>query len=365
MNDETTIHDTVHAFADGELTPPEADAFRVHLGTCAQCQAELADVLQLQALGGRLAEEQARPAPSSQPSREAPVRAFQPRWSQRRRVLGAVLGGALAAAFGFALLRTPSSEVPGLDGAETLALAPTRSLEARLSYSGASAYRPYGVKRSGGERPAEKVPLKTLAKLEEVGDAHGLATAYLLSGEREQAAAQLRNAPGHPDVDSDRAVLALTKGALEEALALLDGVLEKHPQHPQALWNRGLVLRELGLERAAAQSFARVAALNEPGWSDEARERLRSLEAQVQERQRKSQEGAAAQPSPEVEALLTELAAAKQPSQARGPLLRGLTLARQRYDVALEQRLLRQLAGMTDSPALARAAQQELAAQER
>jgi tetratricopeptide (TPR) repeat protein len=357
----------VHAFADGELTPPEADAFRLHLGTCAECQAELADILQLQGLGGRLAEEErlqaAQAAQASRPAQEPPSRAFQPRWSQRRRVMGAVLGGALAAVFAFAILRTPSTEVPGLDGAEALALAPTRSLEARLSYAGASAYRPYGVQRSGGERPAEKVPLKTLAKLEEAGDVHGLATAYLLGGERDQAAEHLRHAPARPDVDSDRAVVALSKGALEEALTLLDGVLEKQPAHPQALWNRALVLRELGLELAAARGFAQVAELKEPGWSDEARERQRALETQVQERQRKSQ-GAAATPSPEVEALLAELASAKQPAEARGHLLRGLGLARRLPDTTLELRLLRQLAGMTDSPALARAARQELTARE-
>ena len=32
MDDE--IHDLVHAFADGELEPAEAESFREHLGTC-------------------------------------------------------------------------------------------------------------------------------------------------------------------------------------------------------------------------------------------------------------------------------------------------------------------------------------------
>lgn len=288
MSDESTLHDSVHAFADGELEPQEADAFRVHLGTCAQCQLELADILQLQGLGGRLAEEDARAAQAPPPPRAEPPRAFRPAWSTRRRVsLGVVLGGALAAVFAFAVLRTPSG-TEGLD-AKALALAPTRSLEARLSYGGASDWRPYGVKRSGGERPAEKVPLKTLAKLEKAGDVHGLATAWLLNGDREQAADYLRQAPENPALDSDRAVVALSKGQFEEALTLLDGVLARQPSHPQALWNRGLVLRELGLELAAAQSFAKVAALNERGWSDEARERQQALEASVRERMQRSQ----------------------------------------------------------------------------
>lgn len=289
MSDESTLHDSVHAFADGELEPQEADAFRVHLGTCARCQLELEDILQLQGLGGQLAEEEARTAQAVKapaPPRAEPPRAFRPAWSTRRRAaLGAVLGSALAATFAFAVLRSPST--PELD-AEALALAPTRSLEARLTYGGASDWRPYGVKRSGGERPAEKVPFQTLAKLEKAGDTRGLATAWLLNGDREAAADYLRQAPESASVDSDRAVVALSKGRYEEALTLLDGVLARQPSHPQALWNRGLALRELGLELTAAQSFAKVAALNEPGWSNEARERQQALEAQVRERMQRA-----------------------------------------------------------------------------
>lgn len=294
------IHDLVHAFADGELEPAEAEAFREHLGTCEQCQAELDDILQLQALSGRLAQSEAKQAPAPEPvappvelprpveaarrpEDEASSRAFRPSWSRRRRVgLSVVLGGALAAAFALAVLRTP-----GLDGGntpETLALAPTRSTEARLSYGGASGWRPYGVKRSGNERPVERVPLETQAKLEKKGDLHGLATTFLLQGEKDQAAEYLGKLSSSPDVDSDRAVVALSQGALEEALTLLEGVLEKAPNHAPALWNRGLVLRELGLDLLAAESFGKVAALNEPGWSDEARERKAQLERQGQER---------------------------------------------------------------------------------
>lgn len=278
MGDE--IHDLVHAFADGELEPAEAESFREHLGTCEQCQAELDDILQLQALSGRLASMDAKPAPA--PVEAAPSRAFRPAWSRRRRAgLSVLVGGALAAAFAFAVLRTPG---PGGDVPEALALAPTRSMEARLSYGGASGWRPYGVKRSGNERALEMVPLETQAKLEKAGDLHGLAATFMLRGEKDQAAEYLSKLPASPDVDSDRAVVALSKGALEEALVLLEGVLEKAPNHAPALWNRGLVLRELGLDLLAAESFAKVAALNEPGWSKEAREYKALLERQGQER---------------------------------------------------------------------------------
>src|SRR5207253_10324282 len=133
---------------------------------------------------------------------------------------------------------------------------------------GAREYRPYDVPRGGA--PAGQVPLGTLAKLEEKGDLQGLATGQLLRGEREQAARTLARAPRSPDVDSDRAAAALQSGAADEALILLDPVLSVNPSHPQALWNRALALRELGLPLAAAEAFTAAAALKEPGWSGEA-----------------------------------------------------------------------------------------------
>lgn len=270
------IHDQVHAFADGELSPEEADAFRVHLGTCAQCQADLDDILQLQSLGGRLADAEAKQA-AAPPRRDAtPGRAFRPAWSRRRALAAVALTGSLAAVFALVVLRTPDSTDVTVAGTQ-VAMAPTRSLEARLSWGDASKHRPYGVLRSGDERPKEMVPLQTLAKLESAGDVHGLATGHLLRGEREQAAEYLQRAPSSPDVDSDRAVVALAKGELEEALILLDGVLEKHPEHPQALWNRALVLRELGLDALAAEAFDAVASLREEGWAEEAKERAAAL----------------------------------------------------------------------------------------
>ncbi|WP_163997812.1 CHAT domain-containing protein [Pyxidicoccus caerfyrddinensis] len=276
------IHDQVHAFADGELSPEEADVFRAHLGTCAQCQEDLNDILQLQALGGRLGEMDAQPVQPVHPHRDAaPSRAFRPAWSRRgNRVAALALAGSLAAVLAVVVLRSP--DVVPQTAHDAMALAPTRSMEARLSWSGASAHRPYGVLRSGDERPRELVPLQQLAKLEEAGDLHGLATGHLLRGERDQAAEYLQRAPASPDVDSDKAVVALSKGELEEALILLDGVLEKHPQHPEALWNRALVLRELGLDALAADAFDAVAGLREPGWAEEAKERAAALRRRLE-----------------------------------------------------------------------------------
>jgi cellulose synthase operon protein C len=272
------IHDQVHAFADGELEPAQAEAFRQHLGACEPCQAELGDILQLQALGERLGAQLAA-VPAVAPG----GRAFRPAWSRRRALLAVGLGGALAAALALVVVRSPGLR----EDPVALALAPTRSLEARLSWEGASGWRPYGVQRSGEERPREQLTLKALAALEEARDWHGLAVAQLLAGEPGRAVEAMRQAGRSPGEDNDRAALALSRGALEEALVLLEAVLEREPRHPAALWNRGLVLRELGLDLLSAESFRQVAALGEPGWSEEARQRAEAVERSTQQRQQR------------------------------------------------------------------------------
>src|SRR4051812_22932835 len=89
--------ENLHAFADGELAPAEADAFREHLAGCETCQRELLDVLQLQALPSLLEEAKASPAPS--PAAAPREQRFRPQWSRRatRVVVGALsLAAALA-----------------------------------------------------------------------------------------------------------------------------------------------------------------------------------------------------------------------------------------------------------------------------
>lgn len=201
-----------------------------------------------------------------------------------KNVLVAAVGGSLACVLAFTLLRPPVPGMPGMNSGEALVLAPTRAMEARLSYAGAAGYRPYEVSRSGEEKARESVPLKTLSRMEEAGDLHGLAAVFLLRGELGQAEQHLGRAPSTPDTDNDRAVLALSKGALEDALVLIERVLDARPRHPAALWNRGLVLHTLGLDLLAAESFREVASLGEPGWSEEARERAAAVERLTRER---------------------------------------------------------------------------------
>lgn len=219
--------------------------------------------------------------------RRAPVRhtpppgaAVRPISSARRWALRAAgAAGALAAAAGVLLVVRPGAEAP-------LDAAPSRGLEVRLTHPGARAHKPYDVPRAGGPQAGERVPLDVLAKLEKRGDARGVATAWLLRGEKEQAALALARAPEGSDTSSDRAALALVRGKVDEALDLLDAALDAAPGHPQALWNRGLALRELGMPLAAAEAFETVEKLAEPGWAAEAGQRAAALRRDAAEPQR-------------------------------------------------------------------------------
>jgi hypothetical protein len=159
---------------------------------------------------------------------------------------------------------------------------PLRPIEPRLSLSQADVHRPYAAAQ--GPVRATPVPLRELARLEALGDRTGIAASYLVHGDPQQALAHLQHAPASPGRESDRAAAAFLLGRHDDALTLLDGALDASPRHPQALWNRALVLRELGLTLLAAAAFEDVAELGEPGWSAEALEHARALRDAERER---------------------------------------------------------------------------------
>ena len=253
--------DRLGAFVDDELTPAEQDVFREHLLTCDDCQRGLAELMQLRAaeevLGGR-----AVPLPSS-----APKVVSLSAWRRRRVQLTVVAALSAAAVLAFVLRPEP----PVL-----LADASSRTLEPRLPWGPADGYRPYQVSRAAGPR-GEQVSFEAMARLQKRRDTLGLVSGHLLLGDRPQAEALLGAAPRTAELDVARAVLALEAGLPDQALELLDGVLEATPKQPQALWNRALAERDLGLPLAAAADFAAVAALGEPGWSGEASRRAGEL----------------------------------------------------------------------------------------
>ncbi len=267
----------VGAFVDGQLSAEEAAAFREHLRTCEACTAEvrelmvLATVEQAHVRGKR----PAAAAPEQPASASAQVISLAAR--RRRRILFSTIGAGLAAAAAIALYfkRDP--------GPELLAMAAERPIELRIAYGPADRWRPYGTTRAAGGA-GEPVALERMAALERRGDLHGVGAGYLLSGDPRRAAERLKKAARSPDVDADRALAALLEGKREAALAQLDAVLGAAPRHPQATWNRAIVLRDLGLPLAAAEQLDAVAALGEAGWSDEARTRAAGLRAAEQQR---------------------------------------------------------------------------------
>lgn len=185
------------------------------------------------------------------------------------------------------LARSPSRE--GGEGVTPRFWAERRAaarIEARLTHPEADRPRPR-TSSGGCPVPPEPIPLRDLARLEEAGDWGGIAAAYALQGEWNQAASFLERMPAAPDRDSDLAAVHLARGAHEQALRLLDGVLASRPKHAQALWNRALVLQEMGLTMKASETYEQVATLNEPGWGREAHARALTLREETLERARR------------------------------------------------------------------------------
>jgi hypothetical protein len=297
-------HDQLSRYIDGELDDIDAEAFARHAAACAACGEALHDALQLTALeaavrcaapagrdpGSPAIARVVRVAVSDAPAAGSPpdvVPLGKPPARGRSRRSSYVAGAAAASlallASVWLIRRPPDVPVsPALD----LATAPVRAIEGRISYAAADPHRRYAVTRAtGAARPADDVPLDTLARLERRNDLHGVAAAYLLLGDRSRASVYLDRAAATADVTADRALVQLLAGHPAEALITLHGVLTTDPRHPQALWNRALALRDLGLTASAAEAFDAVAALGEPGWAAEAAGRARELSRELRERE--------------------------------------------------------------------------------
>jgi tetratricopeptide (TPR) repeat protein len=261
----TSHCDKVQLFVDGELPPDQAEAFRLHLPDCAKCEQEVAELMQLNFLAESSMLESA--------SRE-PVQARRP--APRARWRWPAMGAAASLAATLAVLVVRISVAPQKD--VWLVEREYRLLEARVSHPIADQHRNRPV-MMGDKEAGTKLSHEDMAKLEE-SDPHGLVAAYLVradAGLAKWALAALNGMEPSPDLDSDRAVALLIRREYEKALRLLDAVLAQDPAHPQALWNRGLVLRDLNLPLLAAEDFSKVHALKEPGWDQEAGERAEAL----------------------------------------------------------------------------------------
>ncbi|OJH38337.1 CHAT domain-containing protein [Cystobacter ferrugineus] len=271
-----SLCENVELFVDGELAPEDAEAFRQHLPGCARCQRGVTDLLQLKLLAHRHPERAGARAPVA--FSRAPRATL---WRRPLVLVPATLAAALLVLVAVRLLlpSTPRQDV-------WLAQRPQRLLEARLGYSSADGHRPLAARMMGGSDNPEELPFEDMAWLKQE-DLHGLAAAYLVRddpGLADRALQTLEPMEHSPELDNDRAVALLLKGEPRDALRLVDGVLEQHPRHAQALWNRGLALRQLDLPLLAARAFTEVAALKEPGWSEEAAQKAEALRRDVFER---------------------------------------------------------------------------------
>ncbi|HZN94430.1 MAG TPA: zf-HC2 domain-containing protein [Myxococcales bacterium] len=264
------VCDQLELYMDGELDEAGEDAFRLHLPDCASCQDRLQGVLHVEAMAAVAYAGHAVPAATAATAAPAPVRRARPRWALRS---GAMLS-ALAVASIAAVVVLRVGTAPAESG--WMAAEATRGLEARLSYAPADRHRPY-VPMRGGEETAHPPPLPAVAALEERGDLEGVAAAYLLGGDPRLADTFLQRLPPSPQREIDRAAVALAMGEPERALQLASSALEALPRSPQGLWNRALALRDLGRAQEAADAFRQIAALGEPGWSDEAAQRADAL----------------------------------------------------------------------------------------
>jgi tetratricopeptide (TPR) repeat protein len=285
----STACEGLYRFLDGELPPEAQDAFRDHLPGCEACALAFQESLQLELLG-----QMALESPGAAPT--AARRQGWGRWEARQ---GWVAMAALAASLMALMLHRPDP------WGEWRASALPRSLEARVAYpEAARGYRGFVPDRGEEGAAAPKAPVMKLgqmARLEAREDFHGVATAHLFNGSPGQARLFLAKLPPSVDRDSDLAVVALQEALgtraevdltlahlkqrhLDQALELLDGVLRQAPDHLPALWNRALVLRELGLPLLAAESFEAVARQAEPGWGTEAAENARTLREETQRR---------------------------------------------------------------------------------
>jgi tetratricopeptide (TPR) repeat protein len=263
----------IERFADGELAPEEAEAFRQHLLDCDRCKAELGNLLQLKMMASRYAERQPA-APIPAPSR----------WSFSRWSVGAAVGAACAALIAVGVFRQSRSS----GGDPWLMSEPERRLEMRLAIAAADQHRPMSARKMG-QAPSQSagLPLDALTELEREGNTAGLAAALLARNDKglvAQAEAYLAPLPSTPQNETLRGVALLIKGAPAEALRHLERALEQAPKFSAALWNKALALRDLDLQGAAALTFREVTALGEPGWAEEARQRAEALSAAEQAR---------------------------------------------------------------------------------
>lgn len=266
----TTLCDKVAAFADGELSADEAQAFGEHLAECARCQAELTGLLQLEELGRGYIE------------RHGPVRIP---WHSVPRYRWAAVAGSLVAGAALLLFFLTRSAAPSAKAEDALWAEGPRALEARIAYAAADVHRPLAQRLMGAneaQRPS-KSRAAEVAMLEQRHDLPQLAALELVMRHTAEAwdALQRMKEEGKwepADVLCNLGVARYVEKKYPEALSFFDEALRQKPEHVQALWNRALVYRQLGLPLSAMRDFRAIERLdNDAGWKREAAEQASYL----------------------------------------------------------------------------------------
>lgn len=280
----------VALFVDGELSPEEAEDFRQHLPDCVTCQREIPALLQFKFLArehvGTPEESKAPPPP---PPPVAPSA-----WWKQPRILAAT-SCSLVVVVLLLLVWMPRGHPPAhspllVEGLE-------RPLEPRLSHPDMVRYRPLASRPMAAHADPSSGPPEygVLNELQQDKDYRGLATAILLRNgptSTKQALSFLSQLRPSPEREADRAAVLLVQGSFEEALDAADEALAQRPRMPQALWNRALALRELQLPWMAAKAFTDIANLKEPGWSEEALQKSRTLRHMMPDRKQRDAQDA-------------------------------------------------------------------------
>src|SRR5215510_6212152 len=278
------------SFADGELDPERAEAFRSHLATCAACRASLLEAIQLDARLSTLTRS-ANLVPES-PTEPAivsplasPAETDKPKPKSNRKYQAAAWGGgalALIAAAAIYLFYSHSGAPPDTGGAppNVFAELKTRPYDVRLAYADAAAHRPPREQMRGSAGPdGESIPYAVLDAFQKRRDGHALAIARVFHGDKPaDIAAQLRALPQTPSIRSDRIaieLLATSNDNVEPILAELEALRTSgDPAVARAArWNYALELSRLDLPLSAAHAFREIAEDGEPGWAGEARGR--------------------------------------------------------------------------------------------
>lgn len=307
-------------FFDRELEPEAEQAYREHLAGCSRCQ----EVLLGRMLEATVVSEDRNSRPSidpipilgvdgaAPPSDRAPEPpagssppSDRPTRLDRRRVL-LVSAAILPAAAAAVLLLWPSGKDQP-PSRVAIRLAPERLVDVRFTAAELDHYRKPLVMRSASAAPdrTEQISLEVLGALNQRDAKNALVGAFALNGDLASAERTARQLPRSAASLTDRAALELLQAeradpprvalglaaepaadrlaspaqvaAAERALSLTSEALRLARSAPQATWNQAIALRRLGLPLAAATRLDGVAALHEPGWSDEAAAEARRL----------------------------------------------------------------------------------------